>query len=52
VQSALADIDGVSDVKVSLADNNAVVKIQKGKVTTADLTAAVSGAGFSAKAAN
>ncbi len=49
VQDALAKIDGVSGVNVSLADNSAVVKIEKGKVSTDDLTAAVTGAGFSAK---
>ncbi len=39
------NIDGVSDVKVSLEDNNAVMKVDTAKVKTTDLTTAVSGAG-------
>ena len=53
MQDALTKVTGVSEVvSVSMDENKAVVKIEKGKVTTADLTAAVEGAGpFSAKVA-
>lgn len=45
MQDALANIDGVSDVKVSMEDSNAVMKIDAAKVKIADLTKAVSEAG-------
>ena len=52
MQAALSNVPGVSEVvSVSDSTNTAVVKIEKGKVTTAALTAAVEGAGFSAEAA-
>jgi copper chaperone CopZ len=52
VQDALSKVTGVSEVvSVSSDSNTAVVKVEKGKVTTAALTAAVEGAGFSAEAA-
>jgi len=52
VQAALSKVAGVSEVvSVSDADNKAVVKVEKGKVKTADLTTAVQGAGFSAEVA-
>jgi copper chaperone CopZ len=54
VQDALTKVTGVSEVvSVSMDENKAVVKIEKGKVKTADLVTAVEGAGpFSAEAAN
>ena len=52
MQAALSQVPGVSEVvSVSEANNTAVVKVEKGKVTTAALTKAVEGAGFSAEAA-
>jgi copper chaperone CopZ len=51
VQAALSEIAGVTVLDVSLPDK-AVVKIETGKVTTDDLTAAVTGAGFSATVQN
>ena len=52
MQDALSEVAGVSEVvSVSSTDNTAVVKVKKGKVTTADLTSAVQGAGFSAEVA-
>ena len=50
VEAALGKVDGVTEViSVSTADNMAVVKVEKGKVTAADLTAAVKTAGFTAE---
>ena len=49
VQDALANVDGVINAIVSMPDS-AVVKINE-NVTVAQLTEAVSGAGFSAKVA-
>lgn len=52
MQAALSNLAGVSEVvSVSSDANTAVVKVEKGKVTTADLTSAVKGAGFSAEVA-
>ena len=52
VQEALKKVTGVSEVvSVSMADNKAVVKVEKGKVETDTLVKAVEGAGFTAKAA-
>ena len=52
MQDALSKVTGVSEVvSVSSDTNTAVVKIEKGKVTTDALTSAVEGAGFSAEAA-
>jgi copper chaperone CopZ len=52
VQEALKNTTGVSEVvSVSMAENKAVVKIEKGKVETDTLVKAVEGVGFSAKAA-
>ena len=52
MQDALSKVMGVSEVvSVSSDTNTAVVKVEKGKVTTDALTEAVSGAGFSAEAA-
>ena len=52
MQDALSKVAGVSEVvSVSDTDNKAVVKVEKGKVKTADLTTAVQGAGFSAEVA-
>lgn len=50
MQAALTNIPGVTDVDVSL--QNAIVKVEPGKVSSDALTAAVEGAGFGAKAAN
>ena len=50
MQAALTNLPGVSNVNVNL--QTATVKVQPGKVSTADLTAAVEGAGFGAKAGN
>ena len=52
VQSALTQVPGVISADVSLSDSKAVVKLEKGKATTTQLTDAVKGAGFSATAAN
>ena len=42
MQDALAEVTGVTEVvSVSQADEKAVVKVEKGKVKTADLTDAV-----------
>jgi copper chaperone CopZ len=52
VQAALSGVAGVSEVvSVSMEENKAVVKVEKGKVTTDALTTAVKGAGFSAEVA-
>ena len=50
MQAALNNIPGVTGVDVSLQE--AVVKVEAGKVSSDALTAAVEGAGFGAKAAN
>ena len=50
MQAALTNLSGVTDVNVNL--QTATVKVESGKVSTADLTGAVEGAGFGAKAAN
>lgn len=50
VQAALTKISGVIGATVYLEEKNAVVKVEKGKVTRADLIAAVKGTGFSATA--
>ena len=47
MQAALSKIAGVTEAAVALPDK-AVVKIESGKVTIDILTAAVTGAGFSA----
>ena len=54
MQDALSKVTGVSEVvSVSSTDNNAVVKIEKGKVETDALVKAVEGAGaFTAQVAN
>ena len=45
VEAALGKVKGVTEVvSVSLADNTAVVKVEKGKVTTAALVEAIAGA--------
>ena len=46
MQVALTKIPGVIDVNVSLEASNAVIKVAKGQVTVAQLTAAVETAGF------
>ena len=52
MQAALSGLTGVSEVvSVSSDTNTAVVKVEKGKVTTTALTEAVKGAGFSAEVA-
>lgn len=52
VQEALKKVTGVSEVvSVSMAENKAVVKVEKGKVETDTLVKAVKDVGFSAKAA-
>lgn len=52
VQEALKKVTGVSEVvSVSMADNKAVVKVEKGKVETDTLVKAVEDVGFTAKAA-
>ncbi|MCY3550287.1 MAG: cation transporter [Candidatus Poribacteria bacterium] len=52
VQEALKKVTGVSEVvSVSMAENKAVVKVEKGKVETDTLVKAVEGAGFTAKTA-
>ncbi|MCG9128887.1 hypothetical protein JT359_14955 [Candidatus Poribacteria bacterium] len=44
MQDALAKVTGVTEVvSVSEVENKAVVKVEKGKVETADLVAAVEG---------
>lgn len=50
MQAALNNLPGVSNVNVNL--QTATVKVDTGKVSTADLTKAVEGAGFGATAAN
>ena len=50
MQAALTNLPGVTDVNVNL--QTATVKVESGKVSTADLTGAVEGAGFGAKTAN
>jgi copper chaperone CopZ len=52
VQSALANVPGVISADVSHADGKAVVKLEKGKATDAQLTDAVKQAGFSAQTTN
>lgn len=48
VKSALLRVKGVKDAEVSHAEGKAVVKIEKGKVKTAELIKAIENAGFSA----
>ena len=50
VQSALSRVSGVIGAEVSLEANNAVINVEKGKITRADLIAAVKETGFSAAA--
>lgn len=50
MQAALTNLPGVTNVNVNR--QTATVNVEPGKVSTADLTGAVEGAGFGAKAAN
>ena len=50
VQSALSRVSGVIGAEVSLETKNAVVNVEKGKITKADLIAVVKETGFSAAA--
>lgn len=53
VQDALTKVTGVTEVvSVSMAENKAVVKIEKGKVENDTLVKAVTDVGFSAQIAN
>ena len=52
MQSALSKVPGVLDANVSWQDGKAMVKLEKGKATIAQLTEAVKQAGFSAEAMN
>jgi copper chaperone CopZ len=51
VQSALTTVPGVISADVLQADGKAVVKLEKGKATAAQLTDAIEKAGFSAETA-
>ena len=51
MRAALTNVPGVISADVSQADGKAMVKLEKGKATTAQLTDAVKGAGFSAETA-
>ena len=48
VQNALSRVSGVIGAEVSLEGKNAVVNVEKGKITRADLIAVVKKTGFSA----
>ena len=50
VQSALSRVSGVLGAEVSLEAKNAVIYVEKGKITRADLIAAIKETGFSAAA--
>lgn len=50
VQSAISRVSGVIDAEISLEEQNAVVNVEKGKITIADLISAVKKTGFSAAA--
>ena len=50
VQNALSRVSGVIGAEVSLEGKNAVVNVEKGKITRADLIAVVKKTGFSATA--
>ena len=50
VQNALSRVSGVIGAEVSLEGKNAVINVEKGKITRADLIAVVKKAGFSATA--
>ena len=53
MQDALTQVTGVSEVvSVSMNENKAVVKIEKGKVEKDALVQAVTDVGFSAEVAN
>ena len=52
VQTALSEVPGVISTDISLADGKAVIKCEKGKAAVAQLTEAVTQAGFSAEATN
>jgi copper chaperone CopZ len=52
VQAALSEIAGVTEAAVTRQPDQAIVKIESGKVTTDALMAAVTGAGFSATVQN
>ena len=53
MQDALTKVTGVSEVvSVSMDENKAVVKIEKGKVENDVLVKAVTDVGFSAQVAN
>ena len=53
MQDALTQVTGVTEViSVSMADNKAVVKIEKDKVEKDVLVKAVTDVGFSAQVAN
>ena len=50
VQNALIHVSGVIGAEVSLEAKNAVINVEKGKITRADLIAVVKKTGFSVKA--
>ncbi|HEB72650.1 MAG TPA: copper chaperone [Nitrospirae bacterium] len=49
LNKALTGVDGVSDAKVSLEAQNAVVDYDESKVTEGAMTAAIEKAGYSVK---
>ena len=50
VQNAISRVSGVIDAEISLEEQNAVINVEKGKITIADLITAVGKTGFSAAA--
>ena len=51
VRSALKNVPGVISADITQADGKAIVKLEKGKATAAQLADAVTKAGFNTKAA-
>lgn len=52
VYNATADIDGLSDMSIELADNQATVTFDDSKTSVEVIAAAIDGAGFDATVAN
>ena len=51
MRSALKNVPGVISADITQADGKAIVKLEKGKTTAAQLADAVTKAGFNTKAA-
>ena len=52
VHNATADIDGLDDISIELADNQATVTFDDSKTSVETIAAAIDDAGFDATVAN